>query len=384
MADTEETKPVKKRRRKVGVRVTTDGDIEVRHLRHIEGPAVALADGAGAGSGPTWNQIAHHGEFKGHAAGPFRMGDDTFDEIIENFRATKNRRIPVDFEHASEVAASEGSIPHTGAPAQGWVTQLEKRGNQLWGLFSWLEPARTYVREGRYPFLSPAIRFRSRDRVTGEPTGARLTSVGLVTQPFLDGMQPLAAKHHEADLDDEEAEPAPLAARDTHDGAEGQGEMDAVKMKEIEERNRAIEAKNDELSLKLSAAEARAKQSEADVKALLDWKAKREEDDLRTLVDEAFESYRESKGLEDKHKESMLRVARADLAAFTDLYPKLAPTQRHLLRNFTGDRQGSEVPDKRFETVQEMATRLMSADPKLSKEDAYLRAEKARMARKAG
>jgi hypothetical protein len=57
----------------------------------------------------------------------------------------------------------------------------------------WLEPARTYIREKKYRYLSPAIRFNAKDRVSAEPIGARLTSAALTNNPFLDGMQPLAA-----------------------------------------------------------------------------------------------------------------------------------------------------------------------------------------------
>lgn len=144
---------------------------------------------------PVWIQLAKVGTFKGHPAGPFELTPSTFDEIVQNFLATANRRIPIDFEHASEADPTAGSIPQEGAPAQGWIVQLDNRGLAgLWGLVEWLEPARTYIREGKYKFFSPAIRFGSRDRVTGKPIGARLTSGAITNTPFLDALQPLAAK----------------------------------------------------------------------------------------------------------------------------------------------------------------------------------------------
>lgn len=141
-----------------------------------------------------WNQLAKIGSFRGHAAGPFELTPVIFDEIVRNFRATQNQKIPIDFEHASEQDPTQGSIPHQGAPAQGWIVDLDNRGTAgLWGLVEWLEPARTYVREGKYKFFSPAIRFGTKDRVTGQPIGARMTSGALTNNPFLDGMMPLAA-----------------------------------------------------------------------------------------------------------------------------------------------------------------------------------------------
>jgi hypothetical protein len=155
----------------------------------------ALAEVTRLKDAPVWNQVAKVGTFRGHPAGAFSLTPAVFDEIVKNFNDTVNRRVPLDFEHASEEEASSGSIPVTGAPAQGWITALENRGaNGLWGLFEFLEPAKTYIREGRYPYFSPAIRFGAKDRVTGNNIGARLTSGAICTKPFLDGLQPLAAK----------------------------------------------------------------------------------------------------------------------------------------------------------------------------------------------
>lgn len=146
-----------------------------------------------------WIQVAKPGKFSGHVAGAFEMNARTFAEIIHNFSAQKNRAIPIDFEHASEQAPTSGSIPTMGAPAQGWITKLELRADgNLWGLCSWGDLAKKYIRAGQYKFLSPAIVFGSKDRVTGKTIGARLSSVALTNSPFLDGMQPIAAKHVEA------------------------------------------------------------------------------------------------------------------------------------------------------------------------------------------
>jgi hypothetical protein len=178
--------------------------IEVRHMsdRTIQCPSVdidvtTLADDAGpvdATPKRVWNQLAKVGTFRGHPSGPFELTTHIFDEIVRNFRATQNQRIPIDFEHASEQDPTSGSIPTEGAPAQGWITDLENRGmGGLWGLVELLEPARGYVRTGKYKYFSPAIRFGSKDRVTGQPIGARMTSGALTNNPFLDGMMPLAA-----------------------------------------------------------------------------------------------------------------------------------------------------------------------------------------------
>lgn len=174
----------------------TTGDADKATALRAEAASLRASDAA---SHLVWIQVAKVGTFRGHPAGPFELTPAIFDEIVRNFDATENRRIPIDFEHASESEPAEGSIPTEGAPAQGWILRLENRGAAgLWGLVEWLEPARTYIRQKKYRYFSPAIRFGAKDRVTAKPIGARMTSGGLTNKPFLDGMVPLAAKDTQA------------------------------------------------------------------------------------------------------------------------------------------------------------------------------------------
>ncbi len=140
-----------------------------------------------------WIQLAECGSFKGHPAGPFELNPLVFAEIVANFKRD-SLPIIVDSEHSSEAPATSGSVPVTGAPAMGWIHALDNRGAAgLWGHVEWLEPARSYIKEGRYKYISPAVRFNCKDRVTGMPIGARLSSAGITGQPFLRSMAPLIA-----------------------------------------------------------------------------------------------------------------------------------------------------------------------------------------------
>lgn len=174
------------------------GALHVRHLtdrgvRTLDG--VLLSDATAPEDGkPVWIQVAKSGAFQGHPMGAFELNAKVFGEIIANFKSTLNRRIPIDYEHASEQDPTSGSIPTSGAPAQGWITDLKIEGGNLWGLVEWLPQARDQIRSGQYRYLSPAVRFGAKDRVTGKPIGARLTSAALTNEPFLDGMAPLAAR----------------------------------------------------------------------------------------------------------------------------------------------------------------------------------------------
>lgn len=199
----------KKKRRMRALKISfasPGGRFSVSHnMSDVErAPGVELAvECRESGDRPVWIQLAKVGTFKGHAAGEFSLTPKVFGEIVANFKATANQRIPIDFEHASEAEATDGSVPETGAPAQGWIVDLDNRGDGgLWGLVEWLPRAREYVKSGQYKFFSPAIRFNSRDRVTGKPIGARMTSGALTNNPFLDGMAPLTARDM---ADDEEA-----------------------------------------------------------------------------------------------------------------------------------------------------------------------------------
>lgn len=146
--------------------------------------AVTCADGA---KPRTWNQVCKLGQFNGHPAGPFEISRDTYREILTNWLALGRQPIPVDLDHRIELE---------GGPAVAWVVGLEVRaGDELWAEFEWVDPdVVTQVRAGQWGYLSPALRFRALDPVSGEESGARLTSVALTTQPFLRGMQPVAAR----------------------------------------------------------------------------------------------------------------------------------------------------------------------------------------------
>ncbi len=168
-------------------------------IRPIE--AVRLS-AAAAGDGESWVEIARSGSWRGHPAGDFTFDAKVYAQLVANFTSTRNRTVPVDFEHAAEMGPT-GSIPQLGAPAQAWVTELRHSDDSLEALFRWVpgQPGRGYVRAGAYRYVSPAVVFSSIDRVTAKPIGAELVSVALTNRPFLDGMRPIAARDQRAAVD---------------------------------------------------------------------------------------------------------------------------------------------------------------------------------------
>ena len=178
----------------------------------------AAPEAEGQVDAPVWVQVARAGEYNGYAGGSqsFTFDQTIFDGVVKNFREHPSFQlgpegkgvadvIAWDFHHASEMPATEGTIPFTGAPAQGWVLDLETRVDangevQLWALTRWLEPARTFIREGRYQWASVSVVFDAVDPVSGKVVGPVLTSIALTNQPFIEGMQPLAASKRAAEM----------------------------------------------------------------------------------------------------------------------------------------------------------------------------------------
>lgn len=160
---------------------------------HGEGEIITAA--AEMELGQTWNQIARCGDFRGHKY-PFSITRRTMEEMIQNFRETRNQHVQVDYEHASE--QDPALLGDGGAPAVAWVRDLAVReggeGPTLWALFDWVDPdAVQKVRRRQYKYLSPSLTMRSRHPETGVELGAKLWSVGLVNRPFIDGMAPVTA-----------------------------------------------------------------------------------------------------------------------------------------------------------------------------------------------
>lgn len=169
-----------------------------------------------------WIHAANTGVFKGHHQGEFQITPATFAELIRNFRGDPKYGVgevelstgpvecgaqPVvqfDYEHASEMAPWEGSIPTSGAPACGWVLELETRpdpdgdGAQLWVLGKLGQQIRGQIDRDEYGSVSIAWNPKGIHWVTGEPIGAVLTSVAFTNHPFIRDLEPLAAANRAA------------------------------------------------------------------------------------------------------------------------------------------------------------------------------------------
>ena len=138
----------------------------------------------------------------------FEITPEDLAAMVVNFNKRQNEQIVIDYEHASETP----EVAHGGPiPAAGWIHHLEcgnresgfGRGedapplsplptpNSLRALVEWTPEAERLIQQGAYRFFSPAIDWGYRDKQTGEPQGATLTSGALTNHPFLEELPPI-------------------------------------------------------------------------------------------------------------------------------------------------------------------------------------------------
>lgn len=161
-----------------------------------------------------WIHVANEGEFSGHAQGAFELTREVFQAFITNLRRDPRFTpgddgigsepvLQFDYEHASEMPPTAGSIPSSGVPAVGWVLDLQVReaedgsgAAELWALAKLGEKIRGQIAADEYRWVSIAFVLESVDPVTGEQRGPRLTSIAFTNKPFLRDLRPLAASQN--------------------------------------------------------------------------------------------------------------------------------------------------------------------------------------------
>lgn len=178
-----------------------------------------------------WIHVANTGTYRGHHQGEFTLDADSFAQMLANFRGDPkygdpkfaagvgpveldgkaydgpsiSRIIQFDYEHASEMAPTEGTIPSGGAPAIGWALELDVRQGedgraQLWALAKLGDTIRGQIDRDEYNSVSIAWNPAGVHWITGKPIGAVLTSIAFTNHPFIRDLMPLAAANRAAGL----------------------------------------------------------------------------------------------------------------------------------------------------------------------------------------
>lgn len=152
-------------------------------IRVCDGIAlVALAADGPAAQPTSWQKVAIEGEWMGHWMGGFSLDRSMFKQMVANFKAQQVDTV-VDYEHST--------LWGDQAKAAGWVDELQLRDGdggeaELWARIRWNNAAAEMIREREYRYLSPTIAWYTRNRRSGELTGASLHSIALTNVPFLE------------------------------------------------------------------------------------------------------------------------------------------------------------------------------------------------------
>jgi len=175
--------------------------------------------------------VAVVGNWKG-AAREFSITSQDLASMAANFAKRKNREINVDYDHASEMPEVGRGGP---VPSAGRILGLRVDGRHsavdsksLGVLLAKLEftaRALELIRNKEYRYVSPAIDYGARDKLTGESQGTTLTSLALTNRPFLEELP--AIRLSEIDRETPKGNSAPtgrrmetLTARENKDGVE--------------------------------------------------------------------------------------------------------------------------------------------------------------------
>ena len=129
---------------------------------------------------PSWVHLLPAGEIHTvDGRGPYRL--QAPEEIAAKSLAAIGGRMPIDEDHATDLAAPNG-LP---APARGWIKSLEARSDGIWGEVEWTEAGKALVAGRAYRCISPVITHTKDNRVTA------ILRASLVNTPNLRGLTAL-------------------------------------------------------------------------------------------------------------------------------------------------------------------------------------------------
>lgn len=137
--------------------------------------------------------IAVLGKWKGGER-EFAITREDLAQMTSNFAKRKNGEINVDYEHASELPemAKGGPVPSAGRIV---ALRIQDSGFRiqpaLMAKLDFTARALEMVKNREYRFVSPAIGFNVKDKVSGEVQGTTLTSLALTNRPFLEELPPI-------------------------------------------------------------------------------------------------------------------------------------------------------------------------------------------------
>lgn len=126
--------------------------------------------------------VGRIGEWKHPKYGVLKMSQQTFDDMIRNFKAKTIGRDPfVRIGHDKGTGDTWGSVP-----SEGWIQDLKQEGDILYALADPTNPQVVEaVRNGRFRYASPEYEENYRSKEDGSFKGAVLLALALTNEPFL-------------------------------------------------------------------------------------------------------------------------------------------------------------------------------------------------------
>lgn len=127
---------------------------------------------------PEWVHLlpAAHGEIQTYdARGPYRMANI---EAVIAASMQSERGMPIDENHATDTAMQNGA----GAPARGWIKELQARADGLWGRVEWTKAGAELLADRAYRGISPVFNHLADKTIT------RVLRASLTNKPNLKGL----------------------------------------------------------------------------------------------------------------------------------------------------------------------------------------------------
>lgn len=126
------------------------------------------------GEVPTYVHLLPSGVFSGQdGRGPYAVED--IDRLIAE--SLSEDPLVIDYDHQTDYAARPGV--GVAAPAAGWIRDIEKRKDGIWGHVEWTSKAAHAIREGEYRYLSPVFLHDDDGKII------RILRAGLTNNPNL-------------------------------------------------------------------------------------------------------------------------------------------------------------------------------------------------------
>jgi len=167
---------------------------------------------------PEWLHLLPLGEFSGvDGRGPYRNADA--DKLIAQFQQ-EGRKLAVDENHSTDLAAKHG----LSTPARGWIVELQKRNDGIWGRVEWTPEGRSLMQSKSYGYLSPVFTHSAKP-----PYAVRkLLRVALTNDPNLTSLTALHSAQKGAVMDPEQLFAALRTALDLGEDADSAAILNAV------------------------------------------------------------------------------------------------------------------------------------------------------------